>query len=139
MSPAELAQRIAALDWSGTSTEHQLAVSAAVETLKGLEPMNAQQPVTIYTNVVALHRPKTMRHVTLLHLDGHPWHTAGFLPGDAGAPWAWIVETVSREHECSEEAVGCAEPDEDEGGGDFVTIDGERAYRVKIGPYPITR
>jgi hypothetical protein len=43
MTPSALADRIAALDWSGVSLQHQLAVTAAVETLrngpnfKGLE------------------------------------------------------------------------------------------------------
>jgi hypothetical protein len=38
MTPAEIAERLAALNWSSTSTTHQLAVSAAVEALKGLVP-----------------------------------------------------------------------------------------------------
>jgi hypothetical protein len=41
MNPADLANRIAALDWSATSLEHQLAVGAAVASLKGFEPMTA--------------------------------------------------------------------------------------------------
>lgn len=35
LSNEELADRIAALDWSGTSLQHQLAMAAAVETLRG--------------------------------------------------------------------------------------------------------
>lgn len=35
MQPSELADHIAALDWSGTSLQHQLAMAAAVETLRG--------------------------------------------------------------------------------------------------------
>lgn len=35
MTDDELADRIAALDWSGTSLQHQLAMAAAVETLRG--------------------------------------------------------------------------------------------------------
>jgi hypothetical protein len=90
----------------------------------------------IYQNVVALPVPslqRTMRHVTLLHLDGRPFATAGFLPGSASRPWEWIVETVAAECECAEESVGCQEPGEDEGGGDFVTVDGMRVYQVAIG------
>jgi ribosomal protein S27AE len=37
MTPSRLADRIAALDWSGTSLQHQLAVTAAVETLRKQE------------------------------------------------------------------------------------------------------
>jgi hypothetical protein len=33
VTPTDLAARLAALDWSGVGLEHQLAVSAAVETL----------------------------------------------------------------------------------------------------------
>jgi hypothetical protein len=35
MTHAELAARLAALDWSGVGLSHQLAVAAAVETLRG--------------------------------------------------------------------------------------------------------
>lgn len=133
MSPVELAKRLSDLDWSATSLQHQLAVTAAILTLS---QDNQMQALPVHENVVAL-VPKgttpTMRHVTLLHLDGRQWATAGFLPGCAGAPWAWIQEIVAHEHECSEDDVGCAEPDEDEGGGDFVTVRGEPYYRVKIG------
>jgi hypothetical protein len=37
MTPAELARRIAAMDWSACSLQHQLAVTCAVSTLEGLE------------------------------------------------------------------------------------------------------
>jgi hypothetical protein len=90
----------------------------------------------VYENVVALVRPGTqpsLRHVTLLHLDGRQFATAGFLPGLASDPWAWICETVATELDVSEEAVGCLEPDESDGGGDFVTVDGLPVYRVAIG------
>jgi hypothetical protein len=90
----------------------------------------------IHSNVVAL-VPKnapipTMRHVTLLTLDGRQFATAGFLPGLASAPWAWICETVVAECGCDEEDVGCQEAGE-EGGGDLVTVDGLPVYRVAIG------
>ena len=35
MTPSELADRIAALDWSDNSLQHQLAMSAAVAALRG--------------------------------------------------------------------------------------------------------
>lgn len=78
-------------------------------------------------------RPFQMRTVTLLTLQGAPFATAGFLPGDPGAPWAWICECVAREWGVEEDAVGTLEPHEDEGGGDFITVDGLPAYRVQIG------
>jgi hypothetical protein len=89
----------------------------------------------IHSNVVALFpktRPApTLRHVHLLHLDGRPFCSAGFLPGLASAPWSWICEVVAAEHECSEEDVGCAEAGEDLD-GDFVTVNGIPAYRISL-------
>jgi hypothetical protein len=38
MTPAQIAEVLAALNWSSTSITHQLAVSAVVEALKGLDP-----------------------------------------------------------------------------------------------------
>jgi hypothetical protein len=67
--------------------------------------------------------------VTLLHLDGRLFCTAGFLPGDPGAPWAWIQETVSAELECSEDDVHSGESEE---GPDTVTVDGIPVYMVEI-------
>jgi hypothetical protein len=90
----------------------------------------------VYSNVVAL-VPKTRpapqtRTVSLLHLDGRPFCSAGFLPGLASAPWSWICEVVAAELECAEDAVGCLEPSEEEGGGDYVTVDGIPVYRVAL-------
>ncbi len=140
MSPAELAQRIAALDWSATSLQHQLAVSAAVETLKGFDTMTADTKETVLSgvainqifqssqNVVALPvRPRTCR-TTLHQLDGRAWATSSHF-GPDGA-WGWIVETVAHEHGASENAIHCAESD-DYDGDDLVTIDGLPVYRIR--------
>lgn len=67
-------------------------------------------------------------HVNLLHLDGRLFATAGFLPGDPGAAWAWIQETVATELECAEEAVASGESDD----GDTVCVDGLPVYMVEI-------
>ena len=47
MTHEQLADRIARLDWSGTSLQHQLAVSAAVGALRGMSA-----PVEVADNVV---------------------------------------------------------------------------------------
>lgn len=123
MNPADLAQRIAALDWSATSLQHQLAVTAAVETLKGFEPMQS--------NVIALPVQKRTCWTTLHQLDGREWATSShFGPGGA---WAWIVESVAHEHSVSEDQVGCAESGEDQpyDCDDLVTIDGLPVYRIR--------
>lgn len=90
-----------------------------------------QHALPIGHNVVALHPSKTMRHVTLLRLDGTLFATAGFLPGLASAPWDWIVETVAHELGCAEDAVGCQEGGDDDL-EDFVTVDGLRVYRIAL-------
>lgn len=121
MSPAELAQRLAALDWSGLPLQHQIAVSAALETLKGM---------TMPSNVVTLPvRPRTC-WTTLHHLDGRPWATSShFGPGGA---WEWVVESVAHEHGVSEDQVGSAESDESQpyDCDDLVTVDGLPVYRI---------
>ena len=73
--------------------------------------------------------PRTMRHVSLLHLDGRLWATAGFMPGDPGAPWAWIQETIAAECECNEDDVTVLETDD----GDLVTADGIPVATVAFG------
>ena len=78
--------------------------------------------------------PRTMRHVTLLRLDGTLFASAGFLPGDASAPWDWIRETVAHELSVSEDSVHCMEAGEDDE-GDYITVDGLPVYRVGIGPF----
>jgi hypothetical protein len=89
--------------------------------------------IPIYSNVIALvpHNapPPAVMTVRLLNLDGGLFASAGFLPGFASRPWGWIVETLAREHKCSEDHIGC----EDKEGGDFVTVNGERMYQVAIG------
>ena len=45
MTPAELADRIESLDWSGTSLQHQLAMSAAVVTLRDGQVPALDNPV----------------------------------------------------------------------------------------------
>lgn len=78
----------------------------------------------------------THRTVRLLRLDGTEFASAGFpVTGrpDPGAPWAWIQETVAHELGVAEDSVGCLEPDNDEdAGGDYVTVDGLPVYRVEI-------
>lgn len=65
--------------------------------------------------------------VRLLRLNGHPWCSAGFLPGDPpGSHWAWIASTVARECEVDEDQVGTMETDE----GDVVTVDGLPICRI---------
>jgi hypothetical protein len=70
-----------------------------------------------------------MRHVHLVTLTGTPWASAGFLPGDPGAPWAWIQECVALEWGVGEEQVGALEGEE---GEDFVTVDGLVVLRVAL-------
>ncbi len=127
MSPADLAQRIAALDWSGVSLQHQLAVTAAVETLRKTLPTAPPEPC----NVVVLPVRQRTCWTTICHLDGRTWSTSShFGPGGA---WSWIVESVAHEHSVSENQVGCIESDA-EGpydGDDLVTIDGLPVYRIQ--------
>lgn len=84
-------------------------------------------PFPTFPRPLVLPKPRT---VTLLALSSDAvWATAGFLPGDPGAPWAWICEVVAREVGCSEEEVGTAEGDD----GDVVTAEGIPICRVEIG------
>lgn len=125
MKPNEVAEHLAALDWSATSSTHQLAVSAAVETLHTMVAF-APEP----SNVVALPvRPRTC-WTTLCHLDGRRWATSShFGPGGA---WAWIVEAVMEEHGVGEDDVHCVESGEDQpyDCDDLVTVDGLPVYRI---------
>ncbi len=133
MTPADVAQRIAALDWSGVPVEHQLAVSAALETLKGLEPMQPDPIVTFapeVSNVITLPvKPRTC-WTTLCHLDGREWARASHF-GPQGA-WSWIVEAVAAEHGVAEDSVGNLEGTENQyDGDDLVTVDGLPVYRIQ--------
>lgn len=70
----------------------------------------------------------THRTLTLLHLDGRPWASAGFTgPGDA---WGWIAETVATEHGADPEDVHCEESED----GDLVTLQGAAMYRISYRP-----
>lgn len=65
--------------------------------------------------------------VRLLHLDGRPFASTGFLPGDPpAARWDWIAETVAAECECDPDEVDCMESDD----GDMITVDGLPVYYV---------
>ena len=90
--------------------------------------------MTTSDNVIAHpSAPRTHRTVRLLRLDGTEFASAGFPngPGLASAPWSWIVETVSRECDCAEDAVHCMEGED---GQDFITVDGLPVYRVALPP-----
>jgi hypothetical protein len=148
MNAHDLAERITALDWSACSLQHQLAVSAAVETLRG-EPLyvqvvgrakrNLPEPVFVPSldNVIA--HPalaRTHRTVALVTLDtNHTFASAGFSGGCAGDSWEWIVSTVAAELGCHVDQVGCVEGSEDgaQGTGDFVTVDGLPVYLIECG------
>jgi len=45
MTPADIAAAIERLDWSGTSLQHQLAMSAAVACLRGRDEPPLENPV----------------------------------------------------------------------------------------------
>lgn len=77
--------------------------------------------------------PPRPRTVSLLRLDGTPWASAGFLPGDPGAPWAWIQECVAAECGCNEDDVHAIEGGEESGFADLITADGIPVYRAVIG------
>lgn len=130
MTNAELARRLSALDWSNTSLQHQLAISAAVDTLSGT-PLPAHHcgaarhvdNVIDLTEVFQRERTQRGRTVALTRLDGTPFTSRAFTPGPADAPWAWIAETVSKELGVAPEAVGCVDPN-------WVTVDGLPVYCV---------
>ncbi|WP_448043759.1 hypothetical protein [Bradyrhizobium liaoningense] len=68
-----------------------------------------------------------MRHLTLTHLDGRLWASAGFSGGLPSDAWAWVAETVAQEQGCYEDDVGCEESED----GDVVTVNGVAAYRLR--------
>lgn len=67
--------------------------------------------------------------VTILHLDGRQFASAGFLHGNPGDAWNWIAETVAAELGCSPEEVHSLEGED---GDDTVGVDGLPCYRVEI-------
>ncbi len=72
------------------------------------------------------HRAARLRStISLYHLDGSHFASAGFLPGDPGAQWRWIVESVAATLGCDEADVGTAD-------NDLVTAGGIPAYMVEI-------
>lgn len=75
-----------------------------------------------------------MRHVTLVRLNSLEtiMATAGFLPGDPGAPWAWICSVIAEECECNEEDVHVLE-DETGDVGDLITADGVPVAKCVFG------
>jgi hypothetical protein len=137
LSNSTLADRIAALDWSGVSLQHQLAVTAAVETLRkqerGALPMESAErsfsdwittskSVPTASNVTPLRAPSAEllrgaeyneRRVTLRRLDGST--VAGALCSRSER-WNWIVETTCDLCDCDPSAVGMDD--------DTVTVDG---------------
>jgi hypothetical protein len=145
MKPAEAAKMLADLNWSGMPTPHQIAVSAALETLKGLtEPdprklamssaygnSNERFKPAEFQNVVALPVPPRTRWTRLYHLDGRIWSSASHF-GPEGA-WGWVLETVAHEHGVSEDQISSAESDETQpyDCDDLVLIDGLPVYRLR--------
>jgi hypothetical protein len=73
MTPLELASRLAAMDWSGCSLQHRLAVACAVETLEGLGGSGGE--------VVAFEVPMFL-HQKLEHAQQHKLVAPG--PSETG-------------------------------------------------------
>jgi hypothetical protein len=63
--------------------------------------------------------------VTLHTLNGEPIASADFLPGDPGAAWSWIVETVSAKVCCTADEVRV-------GDCDIIEVDGVPVCCVEI-------
>jgi hypothetical protein len=153
MNPAEAAAKLAALNWSGVPTEHQIAVSAALETLKEIampsapryeqmvgrikrEPKGVAMVLDFETapiarhNVVALPLAPRTRWTRLYNLDGSLWLSSCHF-GPEGA-WGWVLESVAHEHGVDEDQIASLEGDDSQyDGDDLVTIDGVPAYRLR--------
>jgi hypothetical protein len=132
MSPHEIAEQLRALDWSAMSAQHQLAVSAAAETLTPL------------SNVVRLPVKQATRWTTIKYLDGSMLATSHDF-GVTGA-WSWIVDTVAHEHGIrvdggeEEDRIGSLEGTEDQfDGDDLVMIDGLPVYRIEHTSAPFSK
>lgn len=124
MTPTELADRLAAMDWSGTSLQHQLAVTCAVATLRKLEP---PKPTA---QILTLPTSHTIR---LLSLEGTEFARRSFR--DIRKAWAWVSETVATGWHVPASAVNCAAG---WGGADVVTLDGLPICQVVHGlPEPL--
>lgn len=142
MTPSRLADRIAALDWSGVSLQHQLAVVAACETLKRATVAEVERAAADIAPMLHHHvvprltpsvenvlpspplrapSPELLRNstytpgkrITLLQLDGTPVASALLARADR---WDWIVETTCSLLSCDPEQVGMVD--------DTVTVDG---------------
>lgn len=127
LNPADVADMLAKLNWSGVPHEHQIAVSAAMATLKGLAP---PQPKS---NVVALPvKPRTC-WTSICNLNGDRiWTSSHFGPEGA---WGWIVESVAHEHSVSEDQITGLEVDidaePDSKFRDLVCVDGVPVYGIE--------
>jgi len=75
------------------------------------------------TNIIPL---RTMRHITIRHLDADRtlFATAGFIGPDS--TWPWISETIARELECSPDDVHVLETE----AGDMITVDGLPCFEL---------
>lgn len=128
MTPTELATRLATLDWSGCSLQHQLAINAAVVVLDPSRRVPCKGPGAEVIALVPKGARREAHTVRLLTLDGHHMVEKSFQAGRASAPWSWIAAEVAKAAGCAEEVVGCAEAE----AGDFVTVDGIPYCRVAI-------
>lgn len=130
MTPSHLADRIAALDWSGVSLQHRLAVTAACETLRNssaAEVERAATEVPAQANVIAFRLPSVEllrgaeytpgKRITLLQLDGTPVASALLARSER---WDWIVETTCSLLSCSPDSVHMVD--------DTVTVRGEAVF-----------
>lgn len=149
MTPAALADRIAALDWSGVSLQHRLAVVAAVETLRKVERVP-----TVANAVIPCPNPAGCN---AQDCQWRPGQSASVLPFPVPAPgasyaketmtrlrrldgtlvsaqyttrrerWEWVVEMVVEQCGCDPSLVGLVERQGDDA-GDTVTVDGLPAF-----------
>lgn len=113
MTPTDLANHLRSLDLSDYPLTHQLAISAAVETLRVV-------PLPV--------RPRTSWTV-LKNLEGRRvFASSGF---SAGGAWSWVLDTVAHEHGVHEDRIGSIEDTEEQyDGDDLVTVDGLPVYRI---------
>lgn len=147
MTHAEIAAALNRLDWSATSAQHQLAVSAAVETLKPLyakavERIGAKDAAELMAAFPVIPFPVKPRTcwTVLCHLDGGRWCCGSHF--DPQTAWQWIVEQVAKQHDCVEGAIDCVASDDPlYEGDDLVTIDGLPVYRIQhtAQAFPVSR